>query len=343
MKIQELTTEYGVLQYSVMEGYIMLTEYRGRDIKLTIPVNIEGLPVTIIGKKAFLAARELKELVLPECVAAIQDWAFASCRSLETITLPRKKIEIGQGILKDCARLRRIITVGMETGNDSDTNSDSDANTDSEANTDSDANSDSDANPDSDVNADSDTAAAVSYLLAAVMNKLDAFYLFDPLAAGSEGWLEQWDARMLALIGQEDAEGFSKMLLCGEEDYGSRDNNLDYYVEQKRRFKVRLAMLRLMNDIGLKPSARDRLLAYLQAHSKGGSSEETWKVVLEENGDDRQYYQLLLDNGCITAKNIDAVLEDMGERHTEMKAFLMNYQSTRFKKEDAFAALEFEL
>lgn len=232
----------------------------------------------------------------------IQDWAFAFCSNLESLTLPRKKLDIGQGIMKDCFKLQQIIIADDEP-----------------------------------------EAEGISYLLAAVMNKLEAFYLFDPSAAGSRSWLEQWDARLMSLMEQEDTEGFSKMLLCGEEDYGSKDNNLDYYVEQKRRFKVRLAMLRLIYDTGLKPSVRDKLLSYLQSHKKGESSEETWKVVLEEHGDDRRYYQFLLDNSCITEENFDEMLSDMGERHTEMKAFLMNERSVKSKREDAFAALEFEL
>lgn len=321
MKIQEFNTEYGALKYSVMEDHILIKEYSGRDIVLTVPVNIDGLPVTIIGKKAFLAARELKELALPEAVSTIQDWAFASCRNLETITMPKKKLEIGQGILKDCHKLCRIITLGEE--NERQTGKVSENKTGSRE--------------------DESADIEVSYLLAATMNKLDAFYLFDTETAGNPEWLEQWDARMLALIKQEDSEGFSKMLLCGEEDYGSRENNLDYYVEQKRRFKVRLAMLRLMNDIDIKADVKNILITYLKSHTKGADSEETWRVVLEEHGDEKSYYQLLLDTGCITSENIDAILEDMGERHTEMKAFLMNYQSRNFQKEDIFADLEFEL
>lgn len=299
MKIQEIDTEYGTLKYSVVDDCIMIVEYRGRDILLTVPVSIEEKPVTIIGKKAFLAAKELKEVVLPEHISVIQDWAFASCRNLEVITLPKRKIEIGQGILKDCDKLIRIEPIGEN--------------------------------------------ATFSYLLAAAMNKLDAFYLFNPQDAGSESWLEQWDAKMCSLMDMDDTEGFSKMLLCGEEDYGSRENNLDYYVEHRRRFKVRLAMLRLMHDTGLKASVKDMLLTYLKSHKKGEESEETWRVVLEEHGDEREYYQFLLDNGCITKENIDAVLDDMGEQHAEMKAFLINYRSTNFHNEDEFAVLEFEI
>ena len=310
MQIHEIDTESGSLKYVVKEGYVILTEYHGRDIGLTIPECVEEKPVTVIGKKAFLGVKSLQKLVLPESIIQIQDWAFAFCSNLESLTLPRKKLDIGQGIMKDCFKLRQIIIDEDESETEKDTEKDTEG---------------------------------ISYLLAAVMNKLEAFYLFDTSAAGSRSWLEQWDARLLSLMEQEDTEGFSKMLLCGEEDYGSKDNNLDYYVEQRRRFKVRLSMLRLIYDIGLQPSVRSILLSYLQSHKKGESSEETWKVVLEEHGDDRRYYQFLLDNDCITEENFNAILSDMGERHTEMKAFLMNERSIKSKNADAFAALEFEL
>lgn len=311
MKVFEQETEYGVLQYEIRntdtsdEGIsgaeesdciVMLTGYRGKDIDLAIPDKIAGIPVTIVGKKAFLGAKSLRKISLPACITDIREWAFASCSNLETVFLPGRKISVGQGIFKDCIRLQKIIPA--------------------------------------------EDKEAVSYLLAAAVNKLDAFYLFDPAAAGSEEWLKQWDARMMALMEQEDAEGFSKMLLCGEEDYGSRENDLDYYMEQRRRFKVRLAMLRLMHDTGLAPDNKERLVSYLQAQKKGEHSEETWRVVLEEHGDEREYYQFLLDHNCINGENLDAVLSDMGERHTEMKAFLMNCRSRWMDVENAFGGLE---
>lgn len=312
MQTREMETAHGILQYEIRDENVILTGYRGRDIVLAIPERIEEKPVTVVGKKTFLGAKELQQLTLPGSITTVQDWAFACCSALRVLILPRKELAVGQGILKDCFRLQQILAVKRE---DLVSVSPGDI---------------------------TGPEAEISRLLAAVMGSLDAFYLFEPLAAGSKSWLEQWDARMLSLIEQADEEGFSKMLLCGEEDYGSKENNLDYYIEQRRRFKVRLAMLRLMNDTGLSPDTKEELLSYLRAHTKGESSEETWKVVLEEHGDERAYYQFLLDNGCIHDGNFSAVLEDMGERHTEMKAFLMNARSAQPKMEDAFAALAFE-
>ena len=197
MKTRETETQHGILQYELREDGVVLTGYRGKDITLVIPEYLEGIPVTVIGKKAFLGAKDLQQLVLPESVTAIQDWAFACCSALRALVLPQKKLDTGQGILKDCFRLQQIAAVSGEGDGIAS------------------------------IEALSGPEAQSSRLLAAVMGSLDAFYLFEPLEAGSPGWLERWDARMLSLLAQEDAEGFSKMLLCGEEDYGSRENNLD--------------------------------------------------------------------------------------------------------------------
>lgn len=262
------------------------------------------------------------EIVADKPVTVIGKKAFLGCKDLQELILPQTMTSIQEWAFACCSRLEKItmprkeLTIGQGILKDCHRLSQICL-----------EKSDED----------------VSFLLAATMNKLDAFYLFDLVAAGSKEWLEQWDARMLFLMEQEDTEGYSNMLLCGEEDYGSRENNLDYYMEQRRRAKVRLAMLRLLHDTGLTQEVRVKLSDYMKAHKKGEASEETWKVVLEEHGDEKEYYQFLIDTDCITQENFDAMLEDMGDCHTEMKAFLMNYQSTNLEKEDLFASLEFEL
>lgn len=180
----------------------------------------------------------------------------------------------------------------------------------------------------------------VAFLLAATVGTLDAFYLFDPENAGTENWIAGFDARVAAQMALADNEGFSKMLLCGEEDCGSRDTDVGYYMEQKRRSKVRLAMLRLFHDYGLTEALREELTQYLLAHVKGCESEETWRVILEEHGDEKRYYELLTELGGVSRENFQAMMEDMGERHAEMKAYLMRYHDGLRKKEDAFAQFE---
>lgn len=302
MHYMEVTTEHGSIQYGLNGEGAALLGYRGKDMEVVIPESVEGYRVAQIGKKAFLSNKTLRQITLPKSVVRIDDWAFAYCTKLTKILLPYHRMEIGQGIFKDCFRLEQIVDEGAD---------------ESESGT-----------------------ADIAWLLAATMSRLDAFYLFDFENAGTREWLRQWDSRMESLMSKADSEGFSKMLLCGEEDYGSRENNRDYYMEQRRREKVRLAMLRLMHDYGLEQPVRAELEAYLLAHIKGQPTEETWKVVLEEYGDDLRYYQFLTGLGGVNEDNFQAVMEDLGESHTEMKAYLMKYHSEQHKEEDAFRAFE---
>lgn len=293
-----LETEQGSLDYEITLDTAVITGYSGRDAIIQIPEEIGGNPVVGVGKKAFLSNKALRKITLPNNIAGIGDWAFAYCGNLEQVIVPYRQIEMGQGVFKECGRLVRIEdSAGRREGAGGED---------------------------------------VACLLAAVVNQLDAFYLFDLENVGTESWLAGWDARVKTLLALKDNEGFSKMLLCGEEDYGSRENDLGYYMEQKRRGKVRLAMLRLMHDYGLQEDLRANMRNYLLAHIKGCETEETWQVVLEEHGDDRTYYEFLTSLGGVTKENFSQMMADMGERHTEMKAYLMRYHEGLRDTGDAF-------
>ena len=185
-----------------------------------------------------------------------------------------------------------------------------------------------------------DTHSDIGGLMAAAVTLLDAPYLFHPMSAGEEEWIRQWDARMLQLLHKKDREGFSKMLLCGEEDYGSQENNLDYYVNQKRKSKVRIAFMRLLNPIGLHDTVKQELITYLQDHTAGKESEETWQVLRMEHGNDSDYYKLFTEMNCLTQDNFDQILREIGKDDPEMKAFFMRYKAEKLGYSDFFDNLE---
>lgn len=175
-------------------------------------------------------------------------------------------------------------------------------------------------------------------LLAAAVVRMEAYYLLDVKDAGGREWLKRWDARMLALIRTPDQEGYSKQVLCGEEDYGSTD--LEAYMSGRRKEKVRLMFLRLLYPDGLEPRVREELQTYLQNHTKGGESEEAWQVILHEHGDERAYYEMFARIGCLREDNMDAVLCDIGEEYPEMKAFFLRYKKENIGYSDFFGELE---
>lgn len=176
-------------------------------------------------------------------------------------------------------------------------------------------------------------------LLAAAVTAFDAYYLLDLQAAGSREWLAKWDNRLMAMMQTPETEGYSRQVLCGEEDYGSTD--LAAYTSGRRKQKVRLAFLRLLFSDSLSNDNRAMLEAYLRGHTKGSpSGEEAWQVILEEHGDDRAYYSLFAELGCITEENFDRSLADIGEEHPEMKAFFLRYKEEKLGVKDFFEELE---
>lgn len=303
-------TAQGSVGYNVEEGeWIRITDYSGTDTEVRIPEEIEGLPVRIIAKKTFLSRKQLRKAVLPVTIEEIGDWAFAYCTNLESVWLPKKKMKLGSRIVMECPNVRWIYAYGTEPGR-------------------------GDAGGKQAGGKDRDSQCAA--LLAAGAGMLDTEYLMDPAEAGSESWIRKWDARMNAVMAEEDSEGYTKMILCGEEDYGS---SLEEFVKNKRKGKVRLALLRLMNPIGLQKDTEDRLREYLVSHTKGCDTEESWEVVLKEYGHKKEYYGKFAEIGCVTEANFDAMLVDMPSEYAEMKAFLIRYKAERMESRDFFDGL----
>lgn len=285
--ITEMNVGNGVLAYSIFENKATIEYYRGKDIAVIVPETIEDSPVVAIGKKAFLSAKTLSRIEIPQSVAKIGDWAFASCSRLAELVLPKKKMEIGSGVFKDCGMLEKIV-LRSDDGNKETCDNDD-----------------------------------VFYLLAAAVSKLDAQYLFDVINAGTVDWFEHFDSTVTQLMMKDDSDGFSKMLLCGEEDYVGDDSNFDTYCLMKQKAKVRILLLRLLHSAGIDENAKARFASYLKEHMDN----VTWRVVLDEHGDEREYFDLLLDYECINNDNISRLIESMGEHNTGMKGYLMKVKS----------------
>lgn len=177
----------------------------------------------------------------------------------------------------------------------------------------------------------------IGELLAAAAIKMDTSLLFTVEEAGTPEWLQKWDARMLVILRSDDNEGYEKQVLAGEEDYERTDQVR--YRNLRRREKVRLAFIRLLHPVGLSQAIRTELEGYLRAHTRGCRTEETWEVLLEEAAEREPWYRLFVGLGCVTRENFDAILTDIGEAHTEMKAYLMRYQQEQLGMQDFFDSL----
>lgn len=229
------------------------------------------------GKKGISQRKNLREICLPPGLRSIGDWAFAYCNNLERVLLPAGCDRLGKALFLDCGHLDCV----------------------------------EGACPDAEEGERRAWTPEVGRLLAAAVIQMEAYYLLEPKAVGSPEWLRKWDLRLEAVMRAGDQEGYSRQVLCGEEDYGSTD--LDAFLRAKRQKKVRLAMLRLLCGEGLSPDMRQYLEQYLISHTMGCESEETWQVVLAEGEERPEYVQLFLGLGCAGRENIESMIRQMGK------------------------------
>ena len=285
----EIDTASGVLGLNITEDEAGISTHRGRDVEIDIPASVNcadrEVPVTYIGRKAFLSDKNIRMVRVPDCVRRIDEWAFAGCRSLNTISIHRD-ISVSNGAFKDCVSLE---CVELRENNGS------------------------------------EAVADTGFLLAASIRLMEDRFLFDLNSAGSADWYGKWDMRLKSIMDEADEEGFSALLACGEEDYEGRDNSLEAYLSRRRQRKIRLCMVRLMHDHMLSEDMREALVSYIYEHRAGTVNPDSWLVVLNEHGDEEGYYKLLGDCGCIDAGSKEIMLKDMGETHTLCKSFLIRY------------------
>ncbi len=315
MQEKELKIAGGSLFYQIQKNEVCILRLQGSlqstAGELSIPGQVEGMPVTSIGKKAFLSKKYLRRVILPDTIKEVGDWAFAYCSGLKEVELPKREISFGKSVFLECEALEFLrVRNGEDLGEGAVCSNHTAENLE-------------------------DMTAA---LLAAAVTVGEAYYLLDVCEAGSREWLAKWDARMLAVIHTPDQEGFSKQILCGEEDYGSTD--LNAYMSKRRKTKVRLMLLRLLYSFALDEDIKEELQTYLKSHTKGCASQEAWEVVLEEHGEDREYYGLFAELGCVTEDNLDGILRDIGEGYPEMKAYFIRYKAERIGYGDFFGELE---
>lgn len=261
---------------------------------LVIPEEIDGFPVTVIGKKAFLGNRLLRQVTIPSSVYGIQDYAFAQCTNLKTIFILNAEIKLENGVFTDCNAITDIC-MGYDETDD------------------------------------------VSALLGTLIYRLKAEHLLSDAAWGSKSWFEKWDMELLAFLRQNDEEGYTDLVLCGEEDI---QYSLAEFICNKRKNKSALCLIRLMHNRMLSDETGQILKEYILTHIKGCPTDEAWQALLSEFPEDIEYFRLFAELGGVNADNLDSMLVDMGEVSTETKVFLMNYKQEKFGGADAFDMFE---
>lgn len=77
-------------------GSLRITKFIGFDEKeISIPNQLDGTPITVVGENAFAKCTGIERVVIPEGIEAVENGAFAGCESLKTVLLPSTLKRLG--------------------------------------------------------------------------------------------------------------------------------------------------------------------------------------------------------------------------------------------------------
>ena len=90
------------------DGTVMITLYTGSAANITIPSQIDGKAVTIIGENAFNGYDFIESVSFPDTLKEIQANAFEACTSLQSVAFPNSLETIGENAFFNCMALETI-------------------------------------------------------------------------------------------------------------------------------------------------------------------------------------------------------------------------------------------
>lgn len=102
--------KYNDFEYAKIDGEAIITGYYGVDLKIEIPEEINGMPVTRIYTCAFESSI-VEEIIIPESVKTIDKLVFYGCSYLKNLTIKGAET-IGESAFIMCNALENITISG---------------------------------------------------------------------------------------------------------------------------------------------------------------------------------------------------------------------------------------
>lgn len=291
------------LLYESKENEVAICGYEGSASTISIPDEIDGLPVKTVVKKTFLGMKGLRKVSLSKNLTFIDDWAFSQCIHLTNVEFRGAfPGQIGRGIFEGCERIESIKVESLV-----------------------------------DEDLEFLLAAVVKrlpgqYLLDGDEIGNESWYNKWDLALTafiSQSDYEGYSDR--ALCGEED---------ISYDGIGSVDGELlgesASYLKEVGKNKSYLCLLRLRHNNHLNDNTRNRLVDYICKHAKGSGNEAAWIALKEDLKSDTEYFRVYMDIVNPDMETFNAMISDMGEELATAKAFLISLRPTKSKADSFF-------
>ena len=75
---------------------------------LTIPEEMDGLPVRRVARRAFAGKKELRRITLPDALVSVGEFSFYGCTDLQFLSLCDTTEDLGDGMIRACGGLREL-------------------------------------------------------------------------------------------------------------------------------------------------------------------------------------------------------------------------------------------
>src|SRR5262245_47593697 len=105
----DMIVRAGDYEYTTTNGTVTITGYKGTNVVVVIPDTINGLPVTVIGDRAFFFRTSVTSVTIPNSVTSIGDLAFYACTNLTGVVIPDSVTRIGSGAFGSCSSLTSVV------------------------------------------------------------------------------------------------------------------------------------------------------------------------------------------------------------------------------------------
>ncbi len=280
-------------------------KYTGQESEVYLSDVSEGMPLTVIGSKAFLSCKTVERLVLPSTVEIVEDWGFAHMKNLKEIVMPARTVHFGKQVFLGCDSLKRVVLYSVDGTAETATLQEM-------------------------TGLDKLRASMFRFFPQASLEQLEDFVEGE----GQRGWLARYDEALEIFLCKSDDCGFEPAFI-GWFDVEDVDDQKEGYIVNRRKDKIALVFQRLTCGEAPREQRLKCLHSVILRHS------ELVKDLLTENpeyGRDIRYYKIWQQAGGLERSMTETLLKSLSWEEPEVRAYLM--EQLQAEKADFFEELE---